>query len=74
MVYIGLPGESYQALDFSTQPVGEIRLPKAAVALRQEMDKAWMSAVMKGHVTAGELQKLLCFQFALPGSPEVDKA
>jgi len=43
MVYIGLPGESYQALDFSTQPVGEIRLPKAAVALRQEMDKAWMS-------------------------------
>jgi hypothetical protein len=74
MVYIGLPGESYQALDFSTQPVGEIRLPKAPVALRQEMDKAWMSAVMKGHVTAGELQKLLCFQFALPGSPEVDKA
>jgi hypothetical protein len=51
MVYIGLPGKSYQALEFNPAPTGDIRLPKAALALRQEYEKAWMSAVMKGHAT-----------------------
>jgi hypothetical protein len=51
MAYIGLPGESYQALAFNPAPAGDIRLPKVAVTLRQEMEKAWMSAVMKGHAT-----------------------
>src|SRR5205809_333519 len=51
MVYIGLPGESYAALAFNPAPAGRVRLPKAALALRDEMDKAWMNAVMKGHAT-----------------------
>ena len=51
MVYIGLPGESYQALAFNPAPAGHIRFPKAALALREEFDKAWMNAVMKGHAT-----------------------
>ena len=51
MVYIGLPGESYKELEFNAPPVGDVRLPKDAVALRREMDKAWMNAVMKGHAT-----------------------
>jgi hypothetical protein len=51
MVYIGLPGESYQALTFDPAPAGPVRFPKAALALREEMDKAWINAVMKGHAT-----------------------
>jgi hypothetical protein len=51
MVYIGLPGESYEALAFNPAPAGDVRLPKAALALRDAMDKAWMNAVMKGHAT-----------------------
>jgi hypothetical protein len=51
MVYIGLPGESYQALAFNPAPTQDVRLPRVAVALREEMEKAWMNAVMKGHST-----------------------
>lgn len=51
MVYIGLPGESYRALVFNPAPAGDVRFPKAALALREEMDKAWMNAVMKAHAT-----------------------
>ena len=40
MVYIGLPGESYQALAFNPAPAGDLRFPKAPLALRAEMDKA----------------------------------
>jgi hypothetical protein len=36
MVYIGLPGESYQPLTFNPAPAGDIRLPKAAFALRSQ--------------------------------------
>src|ERR1017187_1102914 len=36
MVYIGLPGESYKALALNPAPAGDIRLPAAAVALRQK--------------------------------------
>jgi hypothetical protein len=51
MVYIGLPGESYQPLKFNLAPAQNVRLPKAALALREDMDKAWGNAVMKGHAT-----------------------
>jgi hypothetical protein len=51
MVYIGLPGESYAPLAFNPAPTGDVRLPKAALALRDELDVAWMNAVMKGHAT-----------------------
>ena len=69
MVYIGLPGESYQPLDFNTAPVADIRLPKAAVALRQQMDKAWMSAVMKGRATEDDSEG-----FALTNEPNAKRA
>ena len=51
MVYIGLPGESYEALAFNRAPTGGARFPKDALKLDQEMDRAWMSAVMNGHAT-----------------------
>jgi hypothetical protein len=51
MVYIGLPGESYEPLAFNPAPVQDVRLPKAALTVREELDKAWMNAVMKGHAT-----------------------
>ncbi len=59
IVYVGLPGESYQALDFNPVPDEPIRLPKVALALREEMDKAWMRAVMKGHGTEDETHNKL---------------
>ena len=54
MVYIGLPGESYQAITFNPAPTGRVRFPKDAVKLRQQMDDAVMSAVMNGHATEDE--------------------
>jgi hypothetical protein len=54
MVYIGLSGESYQALSFNSAPIGNIRLPRAAVALRQELEKAWTNAVMKGNAAVDD--------------------
>jgi hypothetical protein len=69
MVYIGLPGESYQALDFNAVPAEDIRLPKAAVALRQGMDKAWMNAVMKGHATEDDSEG-----YALTDEPNAKRA
>jgi hypothetical protein len=64
MVYIGLPGESYQALALNPVPAGDIRLPKAAVALSQKFDKAWIDAVMKGHATEDDSEG-----FALTNDP-----
>ena len=40
MVYIGLPGESYQAINFRPPPTGDVRFPKDAVKLRQKTDDA----------------------------------
>lgn len=51
MVYIGLPGESYEPLAFNPAPTQHVRLPKAALTLSDEMDKAFTNAVMKGHAT-----------------------
>jgi hypothetical protein len=51
MVYIGLPGESYQALAFNPAPAGKVRFPRTALALGEEMDDSWMNAVMEGHAT-----------------------
>jgi hypothetical protein len=51
MVYIGLPGESYEAIAFDPAPMGDIRLPKDAVKLSEAMDEAWNDAVMNGHAT-----------------------
>ncbi len=48
MAHNGLPGESYQALAFHPNPAGDIRLPKAALALRQQFEKSLLKALMKG--------------------------
>lgn len=51
LVYVGLPGESYEALAFAPAPTGGVRFPKDAVKLGEDMDRAWTSAVMTGHAT-----------------------
>jgi len=51
MVYIGLPGESYQALALNPAPTGDVRFPKDAVRLRDALEDAWTRAVMSGHAT-----------------------
>jgi len=51
MAYIGLPGESYEVLTFNPAPTGNVRLPKDAEKLGQQVDDAMMSAVMHGHAT-----------------------
>ena len=56
MAYIGLPGESYQALAFNPTPAEDVRLPRAAIALRQQFDKAWENAVMTGHATEDDAE------------------
>jgi hypothetical protein len=51
MVYIGLPGGTYQEPVFNPQPTGTVRLPKEAITLRQKAENAWSNAVMSGHAT-----------------------
>jgi hypothetical protein len=69
MMYIGLPGESYQALALNPAPAGEMRFPRAAIALREEMDKALIDAVMKGHASEDDSEG-----FALTDDPNTRKA
>ena len=69
MVYIGLPGESYEQVAFNPAPAADVRLPKAALALREEMDKAWMNAVMKGHATEDDSEG-----YALTNEPTARRA
>ena len=69
MVYIGLPGESYQSLVFHPAPAGDIKFPQEAVALHEEMDRTTMSAVMKGHAAEDDSQG-----YALSSDPESRKA
>ena len=51
MVYIGLPGESYQSLVFNPAPSSNVRLPKDAAKLAGQMNDALTSAVMNGRAT-----------------------
>jgi hypothetical protein len=69
MAYIGLPGESYQALDFNPAPTGDVRFPKDAVRLSQHMNDALMSAVMHGHATEDESEG-----YALANDPKARSA
>src|SRR5215472_17129284 len=69
MAYIGLPGESYKPLAFNPAPAQDVRLPKAALALREEMDKAWMNAVTKGHATEDDSEG-----YALTNEPKARRA
>jgi hypothetical protein len=68
MVYIGLPGESYAPLTFNPAPAQNVRLPKAAVALRDDMENASMNAVMKGQATEDDSQG-----YALTNEPKTRK-
>jgi len=69
MVYIGLPGDSYQALAFNPAPTGDVRLPRAATKLSNELDGAWTSAVMNGHATEDDSEG-----YALTNDPRARKA
>jgi len=69
MVYIGLPGESYQSIAFNPPPTGETRLPKEAMRLGRDMDEAWERAMMKGHFTEDDSEG-----YALTNDPRARKA
>jgi len=69
IVYIGLPGESYEPLTFNPAPTRALRFPKAALALREEMDKAWMNAMMNGHATEDDSEG-----YALSNDPKARRA
>jgi len=45
LVYIGLPGESYEAIAFNRAPMGDARLPKDAVKLSDAVNDAWSNAI-----------------------------
>src|SRR5205085_12510815 len=68
MIYSGLPGESYAALPFNPAPAGSIRLPKDVLRLRQQMEDAWVSAIMHGHAEEDESAG-----YALAGDPKTRK-
>jgi hypothetical protein len=69
MVYIGLPGESYQAITFNPPPTGNVRFPKDAAKLQQQMDDAVERAVMNGHATEDQSEG-----YALTNDPKARKA
>jgi hypothetical protein len=69
MAYIGLPGESYQALAFNPSPTGDVRLPKDAVKRRDELDDALERAVMNGDSTEDHSEG-----YALTNDPKARKA
>jgi hypothetical protein len=69
MVYIGLPGESYQAITFDPPPAGNVRFPKDAVKLQQQMDDALEHAVLSGHATEDQSEG-----YALANDPKARKA
>lgn len=67
--FIGLPGESYQALAFNPLPTGNVRLPKDAVKRRDELDDALERAIMNGHSTEDHSEG-----YALTNDPKARKA
>jgi hypothetical protein len=69
MVYVGLPGDSYQALPFNPVPTGDVRLPRDGVKLHQQMDDAVMRAVMNGHSAEDESEG-----YALTNDPKARRA
>jgi len=69
MVYIGLPGASYQELVFRPAPTGAIRFSKDAVKLSDAMEDASMSAVMHGHSSEDDSEG-----YALTNDPRTRKA
>ncbi len=48
--YSGLVA-SYRESAFNPKPVGAVRLPHTAVALRNKLDDAWEKSVMSGYST-----------------------
>lgn len=69
MVYIGLPGESYQALASNPAPAGDVRFRKDAVKLRDALEEAWTRAVMSGHATEDDSEG-----YALTNDPKARRA
>jgi len=69
LVYIGLPGESYEAIAFNRAPIGDARLPKDAVKLSDAVNDAWSNAIMNGHATEEDSAG-----YALTNDPKARKA
>jgi hypothetical protein len=69
LVYIGLPGESYEAIAFNRAPMGDARLPKDAVKLSDAVNDAWSNAIMNGHATEEDSAG-----YALTNDPKARKA
>ena len=69
LVYIGLPGESYQSLAWNAVPTGDVRLPSAAVALQKAVDDALMKAIMAGQAAEDDSEG-----YALSKEPNARKA
>ena len=51
LAYIGLPGQSYEALAFNPAPTGGARLPKEGAKLGEQLEAALADAAMTGHAT-----------------------
>jgi hypothetical protein len=49
-------GRVVSAIAFNTAPTTQVRLPKDAAKLSQQMEDAWTNAVMKGHATEDDSQ------------------
>jgi hypothetical protein len=69
LVFVGLPGASYEALSFNPAPTGGVRFPKEAVKLREQLESALESAVMSGHATEDQSEG-----YALTNDPRARKA
>src|SRR5436190_886492 len=68
MVYIGLPGASFQAAVFHAPPAGDIRFAPEALKLHEELDNAFAKAVLRGHATEDDSEG-----YTLINDPEARK-
>lgn len=68
MIYIGLPGASFQTAPFHAPPTGDIRLAPEAMKLHAELDNAFMKAILRGHATEDDSEG-----YTLTNDPEARK-
>jgi hypothetical protein len=68
MVYIGLPGTSFQTAAFHSAPAGDIRFAPEAMKLHEALDNAFLKAVLRGHATEDDSEG-----YTLTNDPEARK-
>jgi hypothetical protein len=68
MVYIGLPGESSQSVEFNPAPSGDVRLPSEILKIDQQLGKATEEAILKGNSQEDDAAG-----YALPNEPAARK-